>query len=355
MNKHNFSAGPSILPQEVFQQGAQAVLNFNDSGLSILEISHRSKEFYAVVDEAVELIKSLLSLPEDYKVLFLQGGASMQFDMVPYNLLLEGGVACFLDTGVWSSKAIKEANKFGVSKVVASSKDRNYSYIPKEYTIDPSSTYFHITTNNTIYGTELLEFPSSPIPMVADMSSDIFSRPMDFSPFSLIYAGAQKNLGPAGATLVILKEDILGKTGRDLAAMWDYRTYIRENSLYNTPSVYAIYICLLTLRWLKAQGGVAEMERRNILKANAIYTEIDRNPLFYGQVNTEDRSRMNAVFRLHDETLEDKFMAHVKEYGIVGIKGHRLSGGFRASMYNALPLESVEVLVQAMQDFEKRQ
>ncbi|MBK7505553.1 MAG: 3-phosphoserine/phosphohydroxythreonine transaminase [Bacteroidetes bacterium] len=353
MKLHNFSAGPSILPNSVFEQASAAVLNFNNMGLSILEISHRSKEFYAVMDESVALVKELLSLPSGYEVLFLQGGASSQFSMVPYNLLPEGGKACFLDTGVWSSKAIIEAAKFGKTSIAASSKDKNYSYIPTQYEIDKDANYFHITTNNTIFGTELFDFPNSPIPVVADMSSDIFSRPMDFSAFDLVYAGAQKNLGPAGATLVIVNPSILGKTGRNLASMWDYTTFIKENSLYNTPAVFPIYVCLLTLRWLKAQGGVAEMEKRNIAKSNLLYAEIDRNPLFYGQVAKENRSRMNPVFRLHDESREKEFSKFVEDKGIVGINGHRLSGGFRASMYNALPIESVQVLVDAMKEFGK--
>lgn len=352
MKKHNFSAGPSILPNEVFQQAAAAVLNFDGLDLSILEISHRSKEFYAVMDESVALIKELLSLPDNYDVLFLQGGASSQFAMVPYNLLPQNGNASFLDTGVWSSKAITEAAKFGNTTVIASSKDRNYCYVPKNYIIDDKANYLHITTNNTIFGTEMFEFPNSPIPMVADMSSDIFSRPMDFSKFDLVYAGAQKNLGPAGATLVIIKKDILGKTGRNLASMWDYTSFIKENSLYNTPAVFPIYVCLLTLRWLKAQGGVAEMEKRNIAKSNLLYQAIDSNPLFYGQVEKEDRSRMNPVFKLHNEALENQFTSFVEKRGIVGINGHRLSGGFRASMYNALPIESVQALVDAMRDFK---
>lgn len=351
MKIHNFGAGPCILPQEVFSQAADAVLNLNGIGLSLLEISHRSKEFDAIMDETIALIKELLGVPDGYKILFLQGGASSQFAMVPYNLLVENEIASYLDTGVWSSKAIKEAKLYGNVEVCASSKDGNYSYIPKEYSVNPDSAYLHITTNNTIYGTELFEMPETNVPIVADMSSDIFSRPIDVSQFGLIYAGAQKNLGTAGVTVVIIREDLLEKQVRKKSTMWDYSVHAKDNSLHNTPPVFAIYVTLLTLRWLKNLGGVAVMEGINKLKADTLYAEIDRHPLFKGNVAAEDRSRMNATFNAIDEVTADRFMKVCKETGIHGIKGHRLSGGFRASMYNALPLESVEYLVDVMRSF----
>lgn len=352
MKIHNFGAGPCILPQEVFSQAADAVLNLNGIGLSLLEISHRSKEFDAIMDESIALIKELMGVPDHYKILFLQGGASSQFAMVPYNLLGEQETASYLDTGVWSSKAIKEAKLYGNVEVCASSKDLNYSYIPKLYKVDPSAAYLHITTNNTIYGTEMFEMPHTSVPIVADMSSDIFSRPIDVNQFGLIYAGAQKNLGTAGVTIVIIREDLLEKQVRKKSTMWDFSVHAKDNSLHNTPPVFAIYVTLLTLRWLKSLGGVAAIEGINKLKADTLYTEIDRHPLFKGNVLTEDRSRMNATFNAIDETTADRFMKVCKETGIHGIKGHRLSGGFRASMYNALPLESVEYLVDVMRSFE---
>ena len=353
MKKHNFNAGPSILPCEVIEKTAQAVLDFNGSGLSILEISHRSKDFQAVVDEAVALMKELLNIPEGYSVIFLGGGASLQFCMVPYNLLEKK--AAYLITGSWASKAYKEAKSFGEAVEVASSKDANFTYIPKNYVIPADADYFHITTNNTIYGTELLKDIDSPVPLVADMSSDIFSRPVDVSKYGIIYGGAQKNLGPAGVAFVIIKESILGKVSRYIPTMLNYKTHIENNSLFNTPPVLPIYSSLETLRWLKAQGGVKEMEKRSIAKSELLYNEIDRNKLFVGTAAKEDRSRMNVCFVMKPEyqELEAEFLKFATDRGMVGIKGHRSVGGFRASLYNALPIESVQALIDCMQKFEK--
>nr|WP_199156583.1 3-phosphoserine/phosphohydroxythreonine transaminase [Pedobacter sp. ASV2] len=352
--KHNFGAGPCILPQEVFKQAAQAVLDFND-GLSILEISHRTTEFEAVVAEADKLVKELLNVPSGYSVLFLQGGASLQFAMVPMNLLGDGQKASYLDTGVWASKALKEAKFVGDVNVVASSKDANYTFIPKDYEIPTDSAYFHYTSNNTIYGTELFEVPKTSVPMVCDMSSDIMSRVIDVSKFDLIYAGAQKNVGPAGLTIVIVKDEVLGKSGRKIPSMLNYQSHIDNGSMYNTPPVFSIYVALLNLRWLKSKGGVAEIEKENKQKAEALYREIDRNPLFKGTCAVEDRSRMNVCFVMENPELEKPFLKYTEELGIVGIKGHRSVGGFRASMYNALPITSVHALVDAMQLFEEKQ
>ncbi len=353
MKKHNFNAGPSILPCEVIEKTAQAVLDFNGSGLSILEISHRSKDFQAVVDEAVALMKELLNIPEGYSVIFLGGGASLQFCMVPYNLLEKK--AAYLITGSWASKAYKEAKSFGEAVEVASSKDANFTYIPKNYVIPADADYFHITTNNTIYGTELLKDIDSPVPLVADMSSDIFSRPVDVSKYGIIYGGAQKNLGPAGVAFVIIKESILGKVSRYIPTMLNYKTHIENNSLFNTPPVLPIYSSLETLRWLKAQGGVKEMEKRSIAKSELLYNEIDRNKLFVGTAAKEDRSRMNVCFVMNPEyqELEAEFLKFATDRGMVGLKGHRSVGGFRASLYNALPIESVQALIDCMQKFEK--
>ncbi|WP_410221515.1 3-phosphoserine/phosphohydroxythreonine transaminase [Pedobacter sp.] len=351
--RHNFGAGPCILPQEVFKQASQAVLDFKD-GLSILEISHRTPEFEAVVSETVSLVKELLNVPSGYSVLLLQGGASMQFAMVPMNLLPEGKSAAYLDTGVWANKAIKEVKNFGTANVVASSKDSNYSFIPKNFEVPADSAYFHYTSNNTIYGTELFDLPKVKIPVVCDMSSDIMSRPIDVSKYDLIYAGAQKNIGPAGLTIVIVKDEILGKTGRSIPSMLDYRLHIEGGSMYNTPPVFSIYTAMLNLRWLKSKGGVAEMERENIAKARALYTEIDRNSLFKGTCAVEDRSRMNVCFVMENPELEKPFLKYADENGFEGLKGHRSVGGFRASMYNALPITSVHALVELMQSFEEK-
>jgi phosphoserine aminotransferase len=352
--KHNFGAGPGILPHEVLKQAAQAVVDFNGIGLSILEISHRSAEFEAVLDEAVKLVKELFEVPEGYSVLFLQGGASQQFAMVPYNLLPEGGKAAYLETGVWANKALKEAKYFGNVEIVATAKDSNFTYIPKDYTIPADAAYFHITTNNTIYGTQLQEIKPSPVPMVADMSSDIFSRKINVADFSLIYAGAQKNMGPAGVALVIVKDEILGKVDRKIPAMFNYQTQIEGGSMYNTPPVFAIYVSMLTLGWLKAKGGVSAMEKENDAKAAQLYKEIDRNPLFKGVAATEDRSKMNVCFVVNNPEHEKPFLKLCDDKGIVGIKGHRSVGGFRASIYNALPTTSIHVLIDAMQEFAEK-
>lgn len=353
MKKHNFNAGPSILPREVIEKTAQAVLDFNNSGLSILEISHRAKDFQPVVDEAVALFKELLNIPEGYSVLFLGGGASLQFCMVPFNLLEKK--AAYVNTGTWASKALKEAKGFGEVIEVASSKDSNFNYIPKNYAIPADVDYFHITTNNTIFGTELLKDLDSPVPLVADMSSDIFSRPVDVLKYALIYGGAQKNLAPAGLTFVIVKNDILGKVSRHIPSMLDYKIHIENGSMFNTPPVLPIYSALETLRWLKSNGGIVEMEKKNIAKAKLLYDEIDRNKLFVGTAAREDRSRMNICFVMNPEyaELEADFQKFATERGMVGIKGHRSVGGFRASTYNALPIESVQALVDCMQEFEK--
>ena len=353
MKKHNFYAGPSILSEYTIKNTAAAVENFAGMGLSLLEISHRSKEFVAVNDEARALIKELLDVPAGYEVVFLGGGASMQFCMVPYNLLNKK--ASYLDTGTWSSKAIKEAKLFGEVEVVASSKDKNYTYIPKDYTIADDADYFHITTNNTIYGTETRKDPDVKQRLVADMSSDIFSRPIDVSKYDIIYAGAQKNLAPSGVTFVIVKNDALGKVSRYIPTMLNYQTHIDSGSMFNTPPVVPIYAALQTLRWIKAQGGVKEMERRAIEKADMLYAEIDRNKMFVGTAAQEDRSRMNICFVMAPEykELEADFMKFATERGMVGIKGHRSVGGFRASCYNAMPKESVQALIDCMQEFEK--
>ncbi|WP_442795000.1 3-phosphoserine/phosphohydroxythreonine transaminase [Pelobium manganitolerans] len=352
--KHNFGAGPCILPQEVFKQASHGVLNFNNTGLSILEISHRAPEFVAVMDEAISLVKELLNVPEGYSVLFLQGGASLQFAMTAYNLLPEDKKAVFLETGVWAKKAFAEANLIGNAEVIASSKDKNYSYIPKEYTVDADSAYFHCTSNNTIYGTQMHSFPQTPVGKVCDMSSDIFSRVINVADFDLIYAGAQKNIGPAGATVVIVKDEILGKSGRKIPSMLDYQKQIDAVSMYNTPPVFSVYTAMLNLRWLKAKGGVAEIEKENNEKAKALYAEIDRNPLFKGTAAVEDRSKMSVCFVMENPDLEKPFLKFAEEKGCVGIKGHRSVGGFRASLYNALPITSVHALVEAMQEFAEK-
>ncbi|WP_320815083.1 3-phosphoserine/phosphohydroxythreonine transaminase [Flavobacterium sp.] len=354
MKKHNYSAGPCILPQEVFEKAAQAVLNFKDSGLSILEISHRSADFVSVMEEARALALELLGLEgKGYQALFLQGGASLEFLRIPQNLMHENGKAAYLDTGTWANGAIKEARAFGETIVVASSNDANYTFIPKDYSIPSDANYFHCTSNNTIFGTQMKSFPKTSIPVVCDMSSDIFSRSLDFSKFDLIYAGAQKNMGPAGTTLVVIKEELLGKTSRNIPNILNYQQHIAKESMYNTPPVFAVYTSLLTLQWLKAKGGIAAIEKENETKAALLYAEIDRNPLFKGAANKEDRSSMNATFLLVDENHKEAFDKIWKALGVTGINGHRSVGGYRASMYNALPLESVQVLVNAMQELEK--
>lgn len=354
MKKHNFYAGPSILPEVTKEKSAEAVLNFAGTGLSVMEVSHRSKEFVAVMDEAQALVKELLKVPEGYSVLFLQGGASLQFLMAPYNLMDKK--AAYLNTGVWAKKAIKEAKFFGEVVEVASSADANYNYIPKNYEVPADASYLHITTNNTIYGTQLPTEPNVGIPLVADMSSDIFSRPLDVAKYDVIYAGAQKNLGPSGATLVIVKDEALGKMEREIPTILKYQTHIASGSMFNTPSTLPVFACLQTLRWLKANGGVEAMEKTNIEKAAILYDEIDRNKLFASTVpNIEDRSKMNVTFVMAPEfaELEKEFLTFATEKGMIGIKGHRSVGGYRASIYNAMPVASINALVEAMQEFEK--
>ena len=348
---HNFNAGPSILPKEVFQQASEAVLNYQNSGLSILEIGHRTSTFQAVMDEARALVKELMQLDGDREVLFLHGGASTQFMQVPMNLLDDKETAAYADTGVWGIKAIKEAKLFGKVEVVCSGKESNYTHIPKDFAVPNDAKYFHITTNNTIYGSQWQKIPKTSTPLVGDMSSDIFSRVIDFNAFDLIYAGAQKNMGPAGVNLLVVNKNILGKVKRAIPTIMDYRNHIKEGSMLNTPPVFAVFVCMLTLRWLKALGGVAAVEKLNDAKAALLYQEIDSNPLFTGTVAEEDRSKMNACFVMKNTSLEEAFLTFTKAKGIVGIKGHRLVGGFRASLYNALPISSVEVLVQAMKEF----
>ena len=355
MKKHNFAAGPSILSPYTIQHTAEGILDLDHSGLSVMEISHRSKEFMAIMDETQQLFRELLDIPSGYSVLLLQGGASMQFCMVPFNLLQKK--AAYLETGSWASKAIKEARFFGEVEVVASSKESNYSFIPKDYRIPEDADYFHITTNNTIYGTEIKEDMDCPVNLVADMSSDIFSRPLDVSKYALIYGGAQKNLAPAGVTFVILKDEILGKVDRAIPTMLDYRTHVEKESMFNTPPCVAIYAAMHTLRWYKQQGGVGAMYKLNLEKAAILYDEIDRNPLFVSGIpDKEDRSIMNVTFVMHHDykDLEADFLAFATERGMSGLKGHRSVGGFRASIYNAMPRASVEALIETMQAFAKR-
>ncbi|MCH5319568.1 MAG: 3-phosphoserine/phosphohydroxythreonine transaminase [Paramuribaculum sp.] len=355
MKKHNFYAGPSILSQYTIKNTADAIIDFAGTGLSILEVSHRSKEFVAVIEEARKLVKELLEIPQGYTVLFLGGGASLQFCMVPFNILKKK--AAYLETGTWAVNAIKEAKIFGEVDVVGSSKDENFCYIPKGYTIPSDADYFHYTSNNTIYGTEIRKDPDSPVPLVSDMSSDIFSRPVDVSKYDIIYAGAQKNLAPAGVTIVIVKDDILGHVDRPIPTMLDYRTHIKKDTMFNTPPVLPVFSALQTLRWYKEQGGVKELEKHDLAKASKLYDAIDSSRMFVGTVkNPEDRSIMNVCFVMKPEyaELEKEFIDYASTKGIVGIKGHRSVGGFRASLYNALPMESVEVLVSAMKEFEAK-
>ncbi|MFC4269517.1 3-phosphoserine/phosphohydroxythreonine transaminase [Polaribacter marinivivus] len=353
MKKHNFSAGPCILPEEVLQKASEAIINFNEDNLSLIEISHRSKPFVDVIEKARSLALELLGLEnKGYKALFLHGGASMEFLMVAYNLLNKK--AAYLNTGTWSDKAIKEAKAFGEVIEVASSKDKGFNYIPKGYSIPKDADYFHCTSNNTVAGTQMKVFPETNIPLVCDMSSDIFSRQLDFEKFDLIYAGAQKNMGPAGTTLVILKEEILGKVERHIPTMLNYKTHLDKESMFNTPAVFPIYVSMLTLQWLKDLGGISFIEKVNEKKAALLYGEIDRNPLFEGIVAKEDRSIMNATFVLKDNTLTEKFDKMWQEANINGLHGHRSVGGYRASMYNALPLYSVQALVDVMQELERK-
>jgi phosphoserine aminotransferase len=349
--KYNFNSGPSILPQEVYEQASQAVLEYNNSGLSILEIGHRTPLFQGILDEAVATAKELMQLDDEHEVLFLHGGASTQFFQVPMNLLDDGESAAYLDCGTWGTKAIKDAKLYGNVHLLGSSKDKNYSYIPKGYSIPANSKYVHLTSNNTIEGTQMHEWPDTDLPLVCDMSSDILSRRLDFNKFSLIYAGAQKNMGAAGVNIVVVKKDILGKVKRPLPVMMDYRNHIANGSLLNTPPVFAVYVCMLTLRWLKNAGGISAIEPINDQKAALLYQTLDTLPVFKPTVAKEDRSKMNVVWIMEDAKLEAEFLDVCKKEGMVGIKGHRSVGGFRASLYNALPLSSVEVLVDVMKHF----
>ncbi len=353
MKKHNFYAGPSILPEFTKEKVAEAILNFAGTELSVMEVSHRSKEFVAVMDEAIALVKELLKVPEGYSVLFLQGGASLQFLMAPYNLM--NHKAAYTNTGAWAKAAIKEAKFFGEVVEVASSADTNYNYIPKGYEIPDDVDYFHFTSNNTIFGTEVLKDPDVKVPVVCDMSSDIFSRPVDISKYALIYAGAQKNLGPSGATLVIVRDDVLGKVTRPIPTILDYRTHIKGVSMFNTPATVPVFGCLQTLLWLKEQGGVEGIEKMNIAKANLLYNEIDRNKMFISSVpDPDDRSRMNVTFVMTEDyvAFEKEFDGFAQSKGMIGLKGHRSVGGFRASIYNAMSLEGVQALVDVMKEFE---
>lgn len=358
MKKYNFNAGPAILPAEVIAEAAEGVKDLNGSGLSVLEISHRSKDFQAIMDEARALVKELYNLDEDYEVLFLQGGASTQFLMIPYNLLPDAGTASYMDTGGWASKAIKEARHFGNAHISGSSKESNYNFIPKDITIAEGSAYFHFTTNNTLYGTEindLSRFSANPkdlgVPVVADMSSNIFSGSVNANDFDLIYAGAQKNMGPAGTTLVAVRKSLLGSVDRAIPTMLDFRTHIDKGSMFNTPSCFAVYVSMLTMRWLKRNGGLQAIGDHNHEKANLLYAAIDGSDLFVGTAAHEDRSKMNVTFLLNDTSRDQSFLDACAEAGIVGIKGHRSVGGFRASIYNAMPIEGVKVLTEVMAEF----
>lgn len=351
---YNFNAGPSVLPQKVFEEASKAVINFNNSGLSILEIGHRTPLFESVMQEAISLVKELMKLDDDHEVLFLHGGATVQFMQVPMNLLNENETAAYADTGVWSTKAIKEAKLFGNVNVVCSSKESGYNYIPKDYTVPGDSAYFHITSNNTIYGTQYRELPKVGVPVIADMSSDILSRDINYNALDLIFAGAQKNMGAAGTNLVVVNKNLLGKLSRPIPAIMDYRNHIEAKSMLNTPPVFAIYVSMLTLRWLKENGGVQEMEKRNEKKSSLLYEAIDHSKIFKGTAAKEDRSKMNVCFVMEDTEREKSFLEFAKQNNIYGIKGHRTVGGFRASLYNALPLSSVEYLVDKMQEFEKK-
>jgi phosphoserine aminotransferase len=352
MRIHNFSAGPAILPKEVMQEASEAVISFGKSGLSILEMSHRGKEIIAVFDEAVSLVKELMELPDHYDILFVQGGASMQFSMVASNFLNTS--AAYTNTGTWATKAIKEAQLYGNVQVLASSEESNFNYIPKDYQVPADVDYFHVTSNNTIYGTQLHSFPSCNVPLFCDMSSDIFSRKLDATQFGLIYAGVQKNMGPAGATMVIVDKHLYPRITRKMPSMFNYKIHAEAESMYNTPPVFAVYVSMLTLRWLKNSGGLSAMEVRNNEKAHVFYSELDRNQAFRGTVRLEDRSKMNANFVLTKPELEENFKTMLKDAGISGLNGHRSVGGFRASMYNALELESVKVLTEVMKSFEEK-
>jgi phosphoserine aminotransferase len=352
---HNFSAGPAILPKEAINEAIEGLKNFKNTGMSVVEISHRSKAWEETMADAEAIVRELFNVPDTYAVMFLQGGASTQFAQVPMNLLPQDGSAAYLDTGSWSSKAIKEAKLYGNVNVVASSKDKNYNYIPKSFEVDSSNAYFHITTNNTIFGTQIHNIPNVSVPIVADMSSDVFSRPIEIEKYGLIYAGAQKNMGPAGTTLVIVRKDLLNSANRTMPVIFNYATHAENGSMYNTPPVFAIYLSYLTLKWVKNQGGLVEMERRNKEKAEILYNEIDNNPLFEGTTEKEDRSLMNATFVCKNEEHSADFLKFAQEKGCDGLKGHRSVGGFRASIYNALPKESIEHLVSVMKEFANKQ
>ncbi len=354
MKLHNFNSGPSILPQQVLEQASQAIFNFNNTGLSILEIGHRTKWFVDVLEEAKQLVKEILQLNNDYEILFLQGGATTQFMQIPLNLLDANETAAYCDNGIWGSKAIKEASVFGNANIVTSSKDKGYTYINKNFAIPTNSKYLHITSNNTVEGTQWFNFPTTTVPIVVDMSSDIFSRPLNYNQFSLIYAGAQKNMGAAGVTLVIVKKEILGKVSRKISPILDYKTHIEAASLLNTPPVFAIYVALLTLRWIKQEGGLQEMEKRSLQKSELLYNTIDSLPLFNCPINKEDRSRMNAVFFIEDEKLQNNFLEQCTTNGMIGVKGYRTVGGIRVSMYNALAYESVVAFTNLMKNFANK-
>jgi phosphoserine aminotransferase len=354
MQLHNFNSGPSILPAEVLEKAAASIHNFNDTGLSILEIGHRTSWFIDVLDEARSLVKHLMELNHDHEVLYLHGGATTQFMQIPMNLLDTDDTAAYCDNGIWGSKAVKEASLFGNAIVVASSQDKNHSYIPKEFSVPSNCKYLHITSNNTVEGTQWHEFPEIDVPLVADMSSDIFHRPLNFKNFSLIYAGAQKNMGAAGVNIVVVKKDILGKIKRPIPSIMDYRNHIEAGSLLNTPPVFAIYVSLLTLRWIVKEGGLAEMEKRAKQRADLFYSTLDGLPIFKPLVVKEDRSLMNATFTIEDLRLEEAFLAECKANGMIGVKGHRSVGGLRVSMYNALPLSSVQAICDLMTDFQQK-
>ncbi|MGB0931478.1 MAG: 3-phosphoserine/phosphohydroxythreonine transaminase [Chitinophagales bacterium] len=353
MKKYNFSSGPATLPQSLFEEASKAVIDYQNSGLSILEISHRSDTFVEIIEGAKSLVVELLDLEDDFEVLFLTGGASMQFCQVPFNLLPSNGTATYLDTGTWSEKAVKEAKLFGNVEVLASSKSSTFNHIPKNYVIPQEADYFHITTNNTIYGTQVHDIPTSPIPIVADMSSDIFSKQINMNQFGLVYAGAQKNLGPAGTTLVLVRKSLLGKTGRAIPSMMDYQVHIAKKSAFNTPPVFPIYCCYLGLQWIKEQG-ITQLEKNNRLKAKLVYEEIDRNSLIEGHTAVQDRSMMNATFILKNPELESVFVDLTDQANCVGVQGHRSVGGFRASIYNAMPIEGVQTLIEVMQELERK-
>ena len=351
MKTHNFSAGPCILPDEVFKKASDAILDF-DNSLSLIEVSHRSTPFVNVMNKCISLVKELLNVPKGYSVLFLQGGASLQFLMVPFNLMKLNGSAAYLNTGTWSTKAINEAKLFGNTIVVGDSSDKNFNYIPKNYSVPENIDYFHCTSNNTIFGTQIKDFPKISSPMVCDMSSDIFSRKININNFDIIYAGAQKNMGPAGTTMVIIKDEALNKTGRDIPTMLNYQTHINKESMFNTPPVFSIYVSMLTLEWLKNKGGIDYIEKINNEKANLLYKEIDRNSLFTGTANTEDRSIMNVTFSILEKEKEKIFEDECLKNKISGLKGHRSVGGYRASIYNAMPINSIKTLINVMQKVE---